>query len=598
MLSRAIRSTIFAFLVLILFAAGNTCALQAHASTPTNTLLQLSANTVSSGIAVTLTASVTAKGAAVSPGQVTFCDAKASRCEDEAVLGTAQLTSKGSASIKLFLGIGRHSIKAIFAGTTAATGSTSAAQSLIVKGKHLTTTTIASSGNPGSYTLTATVKGIGDGVAGPSGDLSFLDKSNGNAVLGTTPLGVSTRSLSFQVSGYNTAAGKNFSVAVGDFNGDGKPDVALVNQAGFTGNFVQVLLGNGDGTFQNPVNYAIGAFSSSVAVGDFNGDGKLDLVVTNSAESDATVGVLLGNGDGTFQNQVDYPVGTYPYIVAVGDFNGDGKLDLAVTDNANNGVQVVLGNGDGTFQSQVTYYFTGTLPYDVVVSDFNGDGKLDLAVTNFTDGTVSVLLGNGDGTFQNQVTYAVAGESSSIAVGDFNGDSKPDLAVGNTAGNTVSVLLGNGDGTFQNTVTYAAGSGVESVVVADFNGDGKLDMAVTNGGYNTVNVLLGNGDGTFQNPVSYAGGINPQPVAVGDFNGDGIPDLATLNNSGTNGYVLLNQLTQTAEATLSNLSVPGTGRQTVDASYAGDANYHSSVSGTVSLLSNHPATTQTTLDPQ
>jgi len=598
MLSRAIHSTFFVFLVLMMFAAGNTCALQAHASTPTNTLLQLSANTVPSGTAVTLTASVTANGAAVSPGQVIFCDAAATHCEDEAVLGTAQLTSKGSTSIKLVLGIGTHSIKAVFAGTTAAIGSTSSAQSLVVTGEHLTTTTIASSGGPGHYTLTATVKGSGDGAAGPSGNISFLDTSNGNAVLGTSPLGVSTESLALAESSVyinGTEFASTTSVAVGDFNRDGKPDLAVVSQVGTTGNIVGVLLGNGDGTFQKQVGYAVGAFPYAVAVGDFNGDGKLDLVVTNSSESDNTVSVLLGNGDGTFQNQVTYATGTSPYAVAVGDFNGDGKLDLAVTNRADDTVGVLLGNGDGTFQNQV-FYYVGNYPSSVAVGDFNGDGKLDLVVTNIDDDTVSVLLGNGDGTFQNQVTYTTGPESISVAVGDFNGDGKPDLAVADGIGG-VNVLLGNGDGTFQNQVTYPVVDASDAIVVADFNGDGKLDLAVTNAIDFEVEVLLGKGDGAFLNPLAYSGGLFASAIAVGDFNGDGNPDLTTLNgrDSEAAGYVLLNQVTQTAIATLSSVSVPGTGTQTADASYAGDANYGTSVSGTVSLLSNHPAPTQTTL---
>ena len=598
MLSRAIRSTIFVFLVLMMFAVGNTCALQAHASTPTNTLLQLSANTVPSGTAVTLTASVTANGVAVSPGQVTFCDAAATHCEDEAVLGTAQLTSKGSASIKLILGIGTHSIKAVFAGTTADIGSTSSAQSLIVTGKHSSATTIAASGNPGSYTLTATVKGNGDSSTGPSGNVSFLDTSNGNAVLGTAPLGVSTLSLSMlQSGGYSSGAefADSTSVAVGDFNGDGKPDLAVVNQEGTTGNLVGVLLSNGDGTFQNPVGYAVGSLPDTVAVGDFNGDGKLDLVVTNSGDN--TVGVLLGNGDGTFQKQVTYKTGLGPDSVAVGDFNGDGKLDLVVANgNADFTISVLLGNGDGTFQNQVTYA-SGADSNSVVVGDFNGDGKLDVAVANARDNTVSVLLGRGDGTFQNRVAYPTGEPPSSIAVGDFNGDGRPDLAVTGSDDGSASVLLNNGDGTFQSPVLYAAGESSVSVVAGDFNGDGKPDLAVSDNDDNDVSVLLGNGDGTFQKPLSYFAGLFVNAIAVGDFNGDGNLDLTVLDGreDEAGGWVLLNQLTQTAKATLSNLSVPGTGTHTVDASYAGAENYGTSVSGTVSLLSIHAAPTQTAL---
>ena len=612
MLSRAIRSTIFIFFVLMMFAVGNTCSLQAHASTPTNTLLQLSANTVSSGSAVTLTASVTANGVAVSPGQVTFCDAAATRCEDAAVLGTAQLTSKGSASIKLILGIGTHSIKAVFAGTTADIGSTSSAQSLIVTGKHSSATTIAASGNPGSYALTATVKGTGDISVGPSGKVSFLDTSDGNAVLGTAPLGASTLSqalvgpISYVIGPGDTAP----AVAVGDFNGDGKLDLALTGYNSNTPNIV-IVLGNGDGTFQSPVIYTSNKYGpSEIVVGDFNGDGKLDLAVTNAFGG---VGVLLGNGDGTFQSEVIYPTeGTNGGSVAVGDFNGDGKPDLVVTNDNDATFGVLLGNGDGTFQSEIVTATGGETAGPVAVSDFNGDGKLDLVVRTGSN-IVSVFLGNGDGTFQNQAFYTVGEDPLSVAVGDFNGDGKPDLVVADFGDapdpGTVTVLLGNGDGTFQNGVSYTAGVDTGTVEVGDFNGDGKLDLAVLNAGsVGTVGVLLGNGDGTFQNMVAYPGGSGSgntilHDMAIGDFNGDGYPDVTTTAYGSltpnstvlTDGYVLLNQVTQTAKATLSNLSVPGTGTQTVDASYAGDANYGTSVSGTVSLLSIQPASTQTAL---
>jgi hypothetical protein len=330
------------------------------------------------------------------------------------------------------------------------------------------------------------------------------------------------------------------SVAVGDFKGDGHPDLAVANYYGG----VSVLLGQGDGTFLPAQSLYAGAGPRSVAVGDFNGDGRLDLVVANY--NSHNVSVLLGNGDGTFQPAVNYATGDgFPISVAVGHFNGDGKLDLAVADyglsisfgnsGIYSGVHVLLGNGDGTFQTAYTYY-AGIHPTSVAVGDFNGDGKQDLAVASYWSSNVSVLLGNGDGTFLTAKSYTAGVYPRSVAVGDFNGDGKLDLAVaGYTQGEfsygTVSVLLGQGDGTFQAAYTLDAGDHPSSVAVGDFNGDGKLDLAVTDfgddyGNGQGVSVLLGKGDGTFLPPQSYAAGSRPLSVAVGDFNGDGILDLA------------------------------------------------------------------------
>jgi hypothetical protein len=234
-------------------------------------------------------------------------------------------------------------------------------------------------------------------------------------------------------------------------------------------------------------------------VGDFNGDGKLDLVVVNSGSNNASV--LLGNGDATFQTALDFDIGGTPISVAVGDFNGDGKLDLAVVTNpaSPNQISILLGYGDGTFQAPVTYA-AGSVPVSVAVGDFNGDGKLDLAVANISPGNtgpsmVSVLLGNGDGTFQPAVEYGAGSDtdSSSVALGDFNGDGKLDLAVAYSGStNRVSILLGNGDGTFQSAVDYAGASlpGTSPPVLGDFNGDGRLDMAVIDAASSTVFVLL------------------------------------------------------------------------------------------------------------
>jgi hypothetical protein len=336
-----------------------------------------------------------------------------------------------------------------------------------------------------------------------------------------------------------------------------------------------VLLGQGDGTFLPAVNYPAGIHPTSVAVGDFNGDGKLDLAAANQGTfpyTDGSVSILLGKGDGTLLPAQTLSAGAGPRSVAVGDFNGDGKLDLAVAGYGfeyhgnypygywaptDENVRVLLGQGDGSFLPAQTFP-AGSGPSAVAVGDFNGDSKQDLAIAG---GGVNVLLGQGDGTFLPALNFPVGYNPRSVAVGDFNGDGKQDLAVANSTypNGTVSVLLGQGDGTFQSAVNYAAGSYPWSVVVADFNGDGKQDLAVA---APTVRVLLGNGDGTFQTTnISYVAGASPTAVAVGDFNGDGFPDLATVSNDVS---ILLNDATW-------SMSAPGAADRRVDSGPRGPA---------------------------
>jgi hypothetical protein len=337
----------------------------------------------------------------------------------------------------------------------------------------------------------------------------------------------------------NYATGSNpVNVAVGDFNGDGKPDLAAAN---FDSNSVSVQLGNGDGTFQPARNYAVGPNARSVVVGDFDGDRKLDLL--------ASGWLLLGNGDGTFKSATSINTLANIFNPVVGDFNGDGKLDLASAGSTY--VSVVPGNGDGTFQPARNYAVGGFVSGTMAAGDFNGDGKLDLATGYFdsvSGGGVSVLLGNGDGTFQTARNLVLGSGvvPSSVAVGDFNRDGKLDMAVSDVFGRGVGVLLGNGDGSFQQPLNPDLGGPpvdrLGSVAVGDFNGDGRPDLAVKP--YDgSIRVLRGIGDGTFLNAQDFSAGSSGGFVAVADLNGDGKPDLAVNAFDGVN--VLLNQFVTT-----------------------------------------------------
>ena len=306
--------------------------------------------------------------------------------------------------------------------------------------------------------------------------------------------------------------------AVADFNGDGKPDV-LTQKSCEYGNCgpgpLRVLLGNGDGTFRTSAASTTAPFFQDVVATDLNGDGKADFVgIING-----TLFVYFSNGDGTFTLANSYNFGSNGSgILALGDFNGDGKTDAVVSTPAIGSTSpgqefVFLGNGDGSFQPAITSVGAYQV-ISVAVADFNGDRELDLAVSGCVTGIGCVaarwlLLGNGDGTFQMPSflgdTTAPNDVLGPLAAGDFNGDSKPDLVFQTgQESNTALIYLGNGDGTFSNCSAFDFGllgtvpGRAMGIAVADFNSDGKQDIAVAN------LVLLGHGDGTFQTSVGFA----------------------------------------------------------------------------------------------
>jgi len=357
-----------------------------------------------------------------------------------------------------------------------------------------------------------------------------------------------------------------YSVAAGDFNGDGHQDSAIANVGS---NNVTVLLGDGSGGFTEVSGspFPAGIQPLSIALGDFNKDGHLDLAVANDVSND--VSVLLGNGSGGFTGAHGSPVtvGTNPFSVTVGDFNGDGNPDLATANLASGNVTVLLGNGFGEFfPASGSPFATGQNPISVAVGDFNGDGRPDLATANMGSNTVSVLLGNGSGGFTaaSGSPIGVGNQPYLVAVADFNGDGHPDLAVPNNGSNNITVLLGNGTGGFAaaSGSPFAVGSGPSSVAVVDIDGDSYPDLAVTNHNETTVTILLGNGAGGFRAASNtFTVGMAPISIATGDLNEDGRPDLAVANANSSNISVLLgaasftsSTLTTTAASTIT----PGT----------------------------------------
>jgi hypothetical protein len=586
-------------------------------------------STITQGTVATLTATVTlASGsAALPPGQVNFCEVQAPplRCTDIRLLGTVQLTSAGTAILKLLPGPGIHNYQALFLGTHLQASSSSGSSELtVMPSPSPTETVMAASGVPGNYTLTATV--TNSAPTPITGDVSFHDIGIFNSVLASAPLvQVAGPALSF-VEGPQISVSPTYSeaIAIADFNNDGKPDIVASNCPSIPlvtpqpYQSLEVLLGNGNATFGNSPGFSIiPGCGQSLAVADFNGDGKQD-VAAAMLYADA-VQVVLGNGDGTFTTGQTIPLPS-PQAIVSADFNGDGIPDLAVTNVIGNGatftnstVTILLGNGDGTFTLKSTMP-AGNNPVAITVGDFRRDGKVDLAIVDQASNTVTVLLGNGDGTFTPAPSPAVGVGPNSIVAADFNGDGILDLAVlnklnasGPIAPGSVTILLGNGDGTFTPVgATPATGLVPVSIAVGDFNGDGKADLTTANTGIlpppgeSAASILLGNGDGTFalaSNTPAATLGVSPDAVAVGDFNGAGVSDVAV---GALAGFVstILPQFGSEAVATVGGVSPIGNGPHEVDAVYPGDSNNLPSTSSIIYLTAERLSPTLTlTLNP-
>lgn len=369
----------------------------------------------------------------------------------------------------------------------------------------------------------------GDGL--PDVAVANQDSNNVSIILGQAG-GTFGQSTNFP-----TGAGPNV-IQTADFNGDQKVDIVTADQGNFPDKAgVSLLMGKGDGTFQPAVELnpedSTNVADTALAVADFSGDGKDDLVVAR-LNAEMGIRVLLGKGDGTFQSPRDFDA--FAYSLAVGDFNGDGTLDIAAGSNP---LSVLLGDGKGNFQisQKVTFGFNGTL-FQTQAADLDGDGDLDL-VTTEVDNTVSVILNRGDGSFREPAFYAVNDFPEKLSLLDLDGDGILDLFVSNTNADHSSILFGNGDGTFVAGRAYAARgeksspSGLSSLAAADFNGDGLADVAVAAG--NSSSILPGRPDGTLGSRLDL--GRRGDFLTSADFNRDGQPDLALVRRTDDEGFV-------------------------------------------------------------
>ena len=578
------------------------------------------ATTVAPGSVVTLTATVLAGSTPVAVGDVNFCNAAAPACTGVNLLGSAQLTSSGTAVFKFVPPAGVHSYDAVFAGngTDAASASTASALTVTAAGgKATVTTSLAESGSPGDFTLTATVAGTvtGSSSPAPTGSVSFIDTTQGGTVLGTATLGNGTFSEGGVIVQTPQVGTNPKTVIVADVNGDGIPDVVVGNNT-----TVSILTGKGDGTFNAANNITVLSSNPWITVAPFVNGGPLDILsVSNAASNTNNAQMIIGNGSGggTAGAPFSLPFGTASGVVS-GDFNGDGQQDFAVIFQLDNKISTFLGNGNGTFQTPTTLA-TGSTPVSAVVGNFNGHGKIDIAVANSGDNTISIYLGSVSGTegaspFTVLTPIPAGFTPISISAGDFNGDGIDDLALtGTLSGNSVvAVLLGTGNGGFGKPTISPQDAPVFGIAVADVLGNGKLDIGTTIPSQNTLGLLLNDGNGNFtQGPNSPPIGNSPMFFAIGNFNGQATADAAIANNGDGTVSIVLSELTNSATASISGVS--GAGLETlraisgsiapqatgdnIVAQYNGDANFAGSTSTPIQVVVNNPVPTISNISP-
>ena len=325
-----------------------------------------------------------------------------------------------------------------------------------------------------------------------------------------------------QIGGNGGLSDGSYTVAVGDFNGDGYLDLVVDT---FTS--LRFFLGHNDGTFTYGTIYSLDHGVNYFMVADLNSDGLLDVVVSYYDVNGMFVEILFGNGNGSFAGQVTHRTGDTLGHIAVGDFNNDKRSDVVVVDSLGD-IFTLLGTDNGSFINQMTYS-TGASPQSIAVGDFNNDTRLDIVVGDTISNNIGVLFGYGNGTFAGQMSYPTRFSPSSIVVCDLNSDTILDLIVTNDKDHSVSVFFGFGNGSFQDPFTFPAGETPWSATVGHFNNDDQLDIVVIDSAKNQLLIFFGDGNGSFVNHINCSTGLYPNSAVVGDFNNDGRSDIAVTN---------------------------------------------------------------------